>query len=329
MSNESTALAVIGEQQPQDITSHYTQEDLQALKATVAKDCDASQFKVFVAAFKRLQLDPFARQIVPIVQGGRMTPQVTIDGFRLIAERTRKYLGQVGPFWCGPDGEWQDKWLLDSAPTACKVGVIRDGFREIMWGTARTKAYSKGGQWASMPDVMIAKVAESLALRRAFPNELGGVYTREEMRQALAEDDDANYVDAPPATSPAPTPIRPATPQAPRIEPPAHAWTQPEKAALMKRWQALQPDAFRGAEHFASSLRNFFSHAAPFTDAERDRFAAHVTILEDRQANARVDTATVVESTPPADGFPEGDIPAADDGRDLAGLDMSHVGRGA
>jgi len=97
----------------------------------------------------------------------------------------------------------------------------------------------------------------------------------------------------------------------------------------MKRWQALQPDAFRGAEHFASSLRNFFSHAAPFTDAERDRFAAHVTILEDRQANARVDTATVVESTPPADGFPEGDIPAADDGRDLAGLDMSHVGRGA
>src|SRR5260221_11403917 len=89
MSNESTALVPFAE--PQSIGRAYTQADLDALRKTIAKDCNEAQFKVFVAAFRRLGLDPFARQIGPIVQGARSTPQVTIDGFRLMAEGTRQH----------------------------------------------------------------------------------------------------------------------------------------------------------------------------------------------------------------------------------------------
>ena len=166
----------------------WNQDELDALRATVAKECNPAQFKVFIVACQRLQLDPFARQIVPIVQDGRMTPQTTIDGFRLISQRTGMYAGIIGPFWCGNDGVWHDVWLLDSDPIAAKVGIRRRDFSEPVWGVARTRAYKKGNPtWTKMPDVMIAKVAESLARRIAFPQELSGVYTAEEMEQSAHE----------------------------------------------------------------------------------------------------------------------------------------------
>ena len=172
-----------------------TREDVETLKATKCKDATDSELKLFMATCSRTGLDPFANQIHFVKRGGQAASfQVGIDGFRLVAERTGKYAGQEGPFWCGDDGVWKDVWLPDEQPVAARVGVIRTDFQKVLFGTAKFKAFAattKSGElnsiWRKMPDLMIAKCAEALALRRAFPNELSGIYAPEEMAQSYNE----------------------------------------------------------------------------------------------------------------------------------------------
>lgn len=174
--------------------TQFDDRQIEIMRQTVAKDVPPAEFSVFLEVCKHRQLNPFNREIYAIMRGNsssrQMTIQVSIDGFRLLAERSGKYRGQRGPFFCGEDGVWKEEWLSNKPPVLAKVGIVRSDFDETIWAIARYGSYVqfKDGipttMWAKMPDILLAKCAEALAIRKTFPLQVAGLYVHEEMMQA-------------------------------------------------------------------------------------------------------------------------------------------------
>lgn len=179
---------------------NWNTTDIELVKQTICKNSTDDELKLFIGVCQRTQLDPFARQIYAIKRFDKaldrevMSIQVAVDGLRIIAQRSKEYDGQLGPYWCGPDGAWKDVWLENFLPSAAKVGVIRKDWKEPKWAVCLwsefaqmyfdknyTKTWVPTPMWKKMPTHMLAKVAESSALRGAFPQELSGMYTEDEM----------------------------------------------------------------------------------------------------------------------------------------------------
>lgn len=145
---------------------------------------------------QRTGLDPFAKHLYLREDWNKKANRnvysvaSTIEGFRIVAARQATYEGQTAPQWCDKNGRWTDAWYADVPPVAARIGVYVRGYREPMWGIARFNEYkpegSGGFMWMRMASHMIAKVAEALAIRKAYPDQLSGVYTDDEMQQADA-----------------------------------------------------------------------------------------------------------------------------------------------
>lgn len=186
-------------------------EQIDLVKRTVANGATNDELALFLHTAKRTGLDPLAKQI-HFIRRKRWNKdkgawdwigsiQTGIDGYRLIADRTNRYApGDIVIRGVPPDME----------ATASVKKLVEGTWHEIKASAYWTeycqtdKDGNPMGLWAKMPRLMLSKCAEALALRRAFPAELSGVYTHEEMAQADSE-----------PTAPSGTPIPPKTIQPP------------------------------------------------------------------------------------------------------------------
>lgn len=163
----------------------WSRDQIDLIKKTVAKGTSDDELRLFLYTCKKTGLDPLIRQIYAVKRGGtsnQMSIQTGIDGYRLIAERTGNYAPGREPSYVENNGK------VISSTAYVKKRVCGE-WHEVA-ATAYFLEYAQmfngklGNMWEKMPHVMIAKCAEALALRRAFPAEMAGVYTTEEMAQA-------------------------------------------------------------------------------------------------------------------------------------------------
>lgn len=164
---------------------------IELVKRVCAPGATDDELQLFFHQARRTGLDPLAKQIYCVKRAGKMAIQTGIDGYRLIADRTGQYAGN-------------DDYEFDDAVNQPKLAKARvwklvGGVRCPFEATARWEQYypgdAQGFMWKKMPHVMLGKCAEALALRKAFPAELSGVYTADEMEQSGDIDAPSRHAD--------------------------------------------------------------------------------------------------------------------------------------
>jgi phage recombination protein Bet len=224
--SDDTALAVI-ERQPMELTraTMFTIEQEGMIREMYAPTATPLEFQVLIATARARRLNPILQQIHFVKRRQKLKEQdesgrwierweekwscqVSIDGLRAKAEETGLYDGQDEP-----EFEWDEAPSI-AHPWLARVRVYKKGVTRPFVGVARwnefVQTYGQGAtptrMWSQMPSHMLAKCAEALALRKAFPEQLGGLFTSEEMGQADNPDLKTRPILNAPRQKPRPTP---------------------------------------------------------------------------------------------------------------------------
>lgn len=168
-------------------------DQVSLIKRTIANGATTEELKLFFYDCQRHGVHPLDRMIHFTKRGGRYTPITSIDLMRTRAADTGEMAGSDDAAFITDGGK----------PVEATVTVYRitQGQRFGYSATARWDEYypgeAQGHMWKKMPKTMLAKCAEALALRKAFPKQLHGLYAREEMDQAgpLSSGGDTTTID--------------------------------------------------------------------------------------------------------------------------------------
>lgn len=203
--------------------------------------------ELYLLRCKQLGADPFSKLLYMVKRRVKNVEtwifQSSIDLARSIAQDSGDYGGQLGPLWTDDGERWVDVWLKTTAPRACKLAVLRNSFQQPLWVTG-TYDYYVPRDWNGNPDPtqfwkgekaahQLAKCVEMLALRKAFPQKLHGLYGAEEMQQADPTPPaprtalqapptvvvDASFTTTPPAAPPAEEPPKDGPPDPLALDP--------------------------------------------------------------------------------------------------------------
>lgn len=197
----------------------FSPSQLRTIKQTVAKDTNQEEFDLFMEACRSYGLDPFRKQIHAAVYSKddpkrrKMSIIVSRDGQRVMAHRCGDYRPATEPatitydqdlksptnplgivsarvtlFKQDRNGEWfpvaGEAYWDEFAPVKDEWAFDQQAGKRQPTGN---KTLDATGQWAKMPRLMIAKCAESQALRAGWPEQFGNIYSEEEMDRLAAE----------------------------------------------------------------------------------------------------------------------------------------------
>lgn len=154
----------------------FSSAEVQLIRETIAPNATPIEFDLFLYRCKHMGLDPLKPGQIFFIKYGNSAGSIVIgrEGFRVRAAKTGKHTGTKLGTLRNNDGKCVGAW--------CEV--YRSDWQHPARAEVSLSEYNTGkSQWAKMPETMIQKVAEAAALRMAFPDELGGIYIREEMEQ--------------------------------------------------------------------------------------------------------------------------------------------------
>jgi phage recombination protein Bet len=161
----------------------FTSEEVNLIKQSIAPNLNDAEFAYFIKLSKNLGLNPLLNQVWAVKFGNKPAAIFTgRDGFLRIAHESGYFAGmRTRALIKNKNGEIveSDISLDDKSLVGAICYVYRTDWKEPLIQAVRLSDYDKGqSNWNKMKEVMIKKVAESMALRKAFS--IYGVYAEEE-----------------------------------------------------------------------------------------------------------------------------------------------------